>query len=453
MNLEPGKNEGKATPPAKPTVSGALKTIPKRLWRALMHNPFWKLLAVFLAVCLWALLIAQDPTLTRERTFTDVHVSVYGSDTLRRNGLIILSDMNDELLSVRLRADVPQREYNTVSAGNFSPRIDLSRITDTGIQAVRITTTSTTAYGTVLELIPDSIEVLVDEYYTIYRVPVSIERLGQYPKGFYGAMPSLDPSSVTVSGPKSIVIQIARAIVDFTVSRLPAQAGLTRTALPMRFVDVNGDPVESNLIDVTSAGVLLNSVTAEQTLYATKTLPISSLALTSGKPAKGYEIKSVTATPNILVAAGDEIGLAALDSLFLEKAVDVTGKDETFTVEVDIRQPSELVYLSSKSITLTVEIGPVISSRRFDNLKFSFMDKMEKRTIRSDLKTVSVTLTGPTLFLTALRPSALSAYADVTGLAAGEHELPIFLDILDENQQKFTYDITPKLVQFRIEGD
>ena len=143
----------------------ALKGAPQRLWRLIYHNWPWKLLALFLALCLWAGLITQDPTLTRERVFTDVTVSVVGADTLRRNsGLIVLSGLEDENLTARLRVDVPQREYNTVTASNYNPRVDLTRITEAGEQTLRINTTSTSTYGTVRGISPETITVVVDQF-------------------------------------------------------------------------------------------------------------------------------------------------------------------------------------------------------------------------------------------------------------------------------------------------
>ncbi len=449
MNLEPGANERKTA--EKASLQAALKGLPKRLWKMLMHHLPWKLLALFLAVCLWAGLITQDPTLTRERTFADVPVTITGADSLLRNGLIVLNNFAAAPLTVRLSADVPQREYNTVTSSNYNPRIDLSKITQPGTQTLRISTTSTTTYGTVRQLSPDSVEVTVDEYITSYRVPVSAQRKGQFPKGFYGTAPALDPGSVSVSGPKSIVTRIARVMVDLDVSRLPAQVGLIRTALPLRFEDEEGNEIQSDFIDVTNAGVLLRSIVVEQTLYKTKTLPLSSLSLIQGSPAQGYEVKSVSATPNLLVAAGEETGLEALNSLFLEQPVDVTGQSESFSVQMKVRKPAELVYLSTDSINLYVEIAPVINTREFPSVKLSFTDRSNHRSVQCDAKTVSLSLTGPALLLNSLKASAFTAYVDVSDLPSGDYELPILLKISGVDERDFTYAITPKNASFHVE--
>ncbi len=451
MNAEPKMNDKKGPSQEKSPLRDLLKTLPQRLWGMLLHNLPFKLLAVFLAICLWAGLITQDPTLTRERTFSDVPVTITGADALQRNGLVVLTNFQQSPLTIRLQADVPQREYNTVSAAHYNPRLDLSKITETGAQTLRISTSSSTTYGAVTSLSPESVEVMVDEYVPSYRVPVSVERKGQFPKGFYGTSPSLDPPSVSINGPKSIVSRIARVLVDFDVSKLPSQAGLTRTALPMRFTDAEGNEVKSDFIDVTSAGVLLRSIVVEQTLYTAKTLPVSALSLTTGAPAAGYEVKSVSATPNILVAAGDETGLAALDSLFLDQPVDVSGRTESFSVDVRLHKPAELIYLSSDTVKLYVEIAPTISTKDFANVPLSFTDRSNQRSASCKAKSVSLTLTGPSTLLNELKAASLSAYVDISDLADGDHELPILLRINGVDERNFTYSITPKNASLHVD--
>ena len=248
MNAEPKK----AAEQPRPSLRKALKGAPQRLWRLIYLNWPWKLLALFLALCLWAGLITQDPTLTRERVFNDVAISVTGADTLRRNsGLIVLSGLEEDALSVRLHVNVPQREYNSVSASYYNPRVDLTRITGTGEQTLKINTTSTSTYGAVRAVTPETITVVVDEYVTNYRVPVSINQTGEYPEGYYGAAPTANPSVVALSGPKSLVDRITRICVDFDASLLAAKEGKVRTALPMRFLTASGEEVESSLLEET----------------------------------------------------------------------------------------------------------------------------------------------------------------------------------------------------------
>ena len=452
MNAEPERDEHKAAQPDKPVLK-ELQKLPRKFWRMLSHNLMWKLLALVLAICLWAGLITQDPTLTRERVFTDVPVSITSADTLRRNGMIVISDNASAAENVTMRVEVPQREYNTTAVANYNPRIDLSKITETGEQSLKILTSSTTTYGTVTEVVPDSISVTVDKYVTSYRLPVTVRQIGEYPTGFYGTTPTLDPSIVSVSGPESIVSRIARVVVDFDASRLPMQAGLVRTAMMLAYEDENGDALDSSLIEASSAGVLLRSIVVEQQLYATKTLSLNSLALTTGTPATGYEVKSVTPTPNVLIAAGDETALSALDTLFIEHAVEVDGRDASFTAEVKVRKPSELVYLSTDSVMLMIEIGPSLSVKTFDSVPLEISGTDTGLNASSLTKSVTVNVTGPKLKFDTLKASSLKAYVSTAGLTAGTYALPVMLTIRDMDEQSFTYAITPQNVSVTVENE
>lgn len=446
MNAQPEPRDGK---PARP-VASALRQLPTRLWKMLRHNFAWKVLALILALCLWAGLITQDPTLTRERVFTDVPITVTGSDSLRRNGLIVTSGLTDPSALVRLRVEVPQREYNSATSANYNPRIDLSKITGTGEQTVKIAATSTTTYGTVTEIYPDSIPVTVDNYVTSYRLPVTVRQSGDFPSGFYGPAPTLDPSIVSVSGPESVITRIARVVVDIDAARLPAQSGLVRTPLTLRYEDADGNPLDSSLIEASSAGVLLRSIVVEQQLYTTRSLTLNTLALTTGEPAEGYKVKSVTPTPNVLIAAGDETALNALDSLFLDHAVDVTGRSASFTAEVKVRKPSELVYLSADSVMLLVEIGPSLLVKSFEDIPLTLTDTADPLRANSETKVVNVSVTGPKLQFDTLKASALKAYVSCAGLTTGTYALPVQLSIRDADAQTFTYAITPQNVSVTL---
>ena len=106
----------------------------RRIKSILLDNWGTKLLAILIAVALWAGLITQDPTLTREKQFTGVTVNVMGADTMKRNGYIVLEDLDEVLDDVTVRVSVPQGQYTKAAANNYSVRIDLSRITGDGVQ-------------------------------------------------------------------------------------------------------------------------------------------------------------------------------------------------------------------------------------------------------------------------------------------------------------------------------
>jgi len=435
----------------KKAAGAWLRETPGRVFKTIVNNWPWKLLALFLAVCLWAGLITQDPTLTRERVFTDAHLSITGAETLRRNGLIVVSGLEEEHLLARLRVEVPQREYNTVSYTNYNPRLELSRITQAGEQEIKLYATSSTAYGTVEDIYPATLNVVVDEYVTNYRIPVSVNVIGEYPEGFYGGAFTRDPSLVALSGPKTVVDQVARIYVDYDASLLKPEAGEVATALPMRIVDREGNEIVSDLLEITSSGVVLRSIIIEQDLYAVRELPVSELDLISGEPAKGYRVSGVSISPNILRAAASEEVLNDLQTLFVESTVSVEGANETFTTALRVRKPNEVAYLNTTNINVTVTIEPVIVSSSFSSVKLGVRGAASGLRAKADTSSLSVVVTGPQLLVESLRSSKISAYVDASGLEAGEYILPVQFQAEGEDAQALSFEGTPATVVVTIE--
>ena len=420
------------------------------LLRLLRHNLGWKILALFLAVALWVGLITQDPTLTREKTFVDVPVSIVGADTLKRDGKIVVSDLSSIRPTVRLKVDVPQKEYNNVTAGNYNVRVDLSRITKPGVQEVKITASSTSTYGTVVEIVPDTLTVEVEEYVIRYRIPVTPVREGEIPSGFYSKPATLDPPTVAISGPASLVKRVSHAVVTYDQSILPAQEGLVRSAVPFILVDGVREEIKSDLIEVTSESVKLDSVVVEHTLYNTRSIDLSQAALTTGTPRDGYRVKSVTVTPSQIVAAGRSEALAQIDNLFLESPVNIAGATESLSKVINVRQPDGIENLSSTSVTVMVEIEPVSANRSFDNLRITTLGLSDGLSLAMDKLRADVTISGPKLWLDGLKASGITLTADLTGLAEGVHNVPLMCTVANSESVKHDYATDPAIVQVTL---
>lgn len=329
----------------------------KRLWDMTRYRWGVKLLSLVLAIVLWGGLISQDANLTREKVFKDVVVSVINSDSLQRNGLIVTSGLAD-LAHVTMRAEVPQRMYNNVTANNYNLRIDLSRITQAGEQQVPLMYTSTTTYGTVSYLSQTEVTVFVDEYITRRRIPVQINTANAAPAGFYAKAATVDPASVTVSGPKAVVDGIAMVKAQFDLSTLEAAAGVQLRAVPFTLYDRFNQTVSSKYISVTSEGVLLDTLLVEQWLYPVKAININLTAATKGKPAAGFEVSQIIAEPSALEVAATSDVLESLKWLDPVGAIDINGANGTFIRAVKSQTPAEAIYMSEATVYVTVVLKP-----------------------------------------------------------------------------------------------
>ena len=92
----------------KPDIRKYLNATVNGLRHLLLHNGWLKVLAIVISVFLWAGLISQDENITRDKTFQNVAVSVSGTETLKNNGFIVVSDLEVMLNDVSIVAAVPQ---------------------------------------------------------------------------------------------------------------------------------------------------------------------------------------------------------------------------------------------------------------------------------------------------------------------------------------------------------
>lgn len=438
-----------SNPSQTPKTNNRFKELALKALRALAHNAGFKILALLLALLLWAGLITQDPSLTRERTFTGVNVSVTGNETLQRNGFIVTSDLDEVLGGVTLRVAVPQMQYQNAQASSYNTRIDLSRITEAGEQSLRILTVNSTS-GTVLEVTPSEVAITVEEYITRYRIPVRVHATGFAPDGFYAGSPTADPPMIAVSGPRSLVEQIVCAEATIDLGNLPAREGTNRMAVGFSLLDESNQPIESDLLEITSESVLLDSAIIEQQLYSLKAIPLSDTGLIRGTPADGYEIKSVSITPEIITVAGSAEVLAELDALYPEDYLDMSGLTQSINRPLRLRDPGNLAYTSTNTITVAVEIGPVIQSRTFSNLRLEVVNVGENMIASLGTKYAAVTVSGPRLWLDKLRNADVSLYVDVSGLTQGEYHLPLLCTIAGAEEQTYNVEVAPDAIDVMI---
>lgn len=433
-----------------PREDNARATLPRRLLKAIVHNGGFKILSLLLALLLWAGLITQDPSLTRERIFTDVNVSVTG-DMLQRNGLIVTSDLSEVVGKVTLRVAVPQMQYQAVAGANYNPRIDLSRITEPGVQTVRITASSSSTYGTVLEVTPAEVEITVEEYVTVNSIPVNVQTVGNVPEGFWSTSPSASPSQITVSGPKSLVDRIDRAEVTVELDSLPAREGTIRSSVAFRLTDKTGETIESDLLEITtSQSVLLDRVTITQQLYSLKTIALSETGLLRGTPAEGYEVKFVTITPQNITIAGSADMLAELDFLYPDAYVDLNGLTDSVHKQMQLRKPDGQKYMSAENITVAVEIGPVIQDSTFSNLRLSVENVADGLKASLGTKNASVIVSGPQLWIKKLRSGNITLYCDAYGLPVGTYDLPVLCAISGSDSMTYSIDVSPATIEVTI---
>ena len=340
-------------------TSELMNSVVRGLKHVFLHNGWLKAIAVVISIVLWAGLVSQDETLTRDKTFQNVNVSITGADTLRNNGYIVVSDLDEMLNDVSIVAAVPQKQYENADPSAYYVRLDLSKINGTGEQEVRLQSTNSSIYGRVISTNPASINVQVEDYIVRQRIPVSVTVEGNVPDGWYMSTPTVDPTVVAVTGPRSLVQTISRAKAVINTRDIEWTEGTVVLSAAIKLYNRSGDEVESPLLGTTTASLTIDSVLIETTLYPTLSFDTSDLIQVTGNVAKGYEITEVKVSPeSITVAARAEV-LDQLTELPMERTVNVKNLSETTVFQLKVQKPSDDAIISNETVTVTVEIEAV----------------------------------------------------------------------------------------------
>ncbi|MBQ7850123.1 MAG: hypothetical protein IJ343_10405 [Clostridia bacterium] len=421
-----------------------------RLIRLLTKDWGSKLLSVALAVALWAGLITQDPTLTREKTFRDVTVSITGADTLKRNGFVVVGDVEALLDGVTVVADVPQKQYVSAQASNYNVRLDLSRIRQAGEQEVAISATSTATYGTVLRISPARVNVQVEEYVNVGYIPVNAVLVGNTPEGFHVMNVACDPSWLTVSGPRSVVEKVVQAEITLDKSQLPAREGDVRLAAEFRLLDGNGQEISDETLQVTSESVLRTNVNLTATMYTRRDIDLTQTQLYIGSPADGYEVTDVIVSPEVLSIAGERSKVERVRLFDAGSLIRITGAKDNVEDTVVVKEQRDLPWISDQQLDVTVVIQPVLKTRSFQQAPIELTGVPQGMTAVLSQQTARVDVTGAEGWVDGLAEDAVRLRCDVKGLTAGVHETPLQVLVSDSEGQNFTVGVDPMTVNVTI---
>ena len=238
---------------SEPKEPSRIVLLLRALRDSLRHNMGYKILALILAIALWAGLITQDPNLTREKIMPDTAVSINGAATVQNRGLVITGGLENIDL-VTIRAEVPQRQYSAATGTQYRPTVDLSRITETGEQEIPITTSNTSTYGNVISVTPSSVWVTVENSKLNNRVKVEKKIEGSLPEGWILSRSEAEIENVTVAGPESLVNRVDRVYLVLNLADIDVSKPQDAVRCVLRPVDRNGAVVSSDLLVIRYEG-------------------------------------------------------------------------------------------------------------------------------------------------------------------------------------------------------
>ena len=423
-----------------------LREVLRQIWRAIRESATRhvgvKILSIVLAIFLWGYVVSSDTSITRSKVLSGVGVQLTGQTILQRNNLALLTDVTSQLASISVEVEVSQSNYALVSSSNVDVVLDLSNITRAGTQVLSLR--ASTPYGRVTNIWPESVELQVEQLDTRY-VPVNVEFVGDVREDYWYNAASVNPSSITVSGPASVVQQVSEAVaqVDVTDRTEPFNRSWT-----LNLMDGDGNILPTNVLTRTST-----SSTVRTEVYPTKTIPISTEIsdVFKGTVAEGFEITGVSISPESATVAADAELLESLDVLRITP-ISISNMRNSYSARASISELSGFENISPEQVYVTIEVAEQIASQVVDNVVVRYVNvSADFRVSMDDTQSqITVIATGPRSAVSELTADDLIAVVDLANYGPGEHEVPISIQ-LSSDEPEVTFNLTPSTVRVRIE--
>ncbi len=317
----------------------------KKLAGLFTNNFGLKILAIVFAVVLWMVIVnVEDPD---KAVSFSVEVEVVNADYLTQMGKTF--EILDGTDTISFTVTGKRSIVETLDVSDFKAVANMENIDDS-MSMVPIIITAT-SYSSQLEYTKRNSYLLV-KVENLITAEYESEVVAEYDrltKGCYVASPSVEPATVTVSGPKSVMEQIATAQVTLDVDGASEDVAAT---VEVMLLDEGGQEISQDLLQLSDTKVV---ATAEILMEKTVTLSFS----VTGEPAAGYAYTGLECTRESITLIGVWDLLNAMDEWNISaESLSIDGAKETVTVEIALADvlPEGLALAEEDTETLTVSL-------------------------------------------------------------------------------------------------
>ena len=375
------------------------------------HKILSFLLALIVSIGLWvyAVTVVNPDGTTR---ISDVRVRIVGTTDLTNNGLM-LTGGEDQTVSVEIagrRSDLKELNSSTLEA-----TASVSNIDRAGTYQVswELGFPPTVASGDIRVVSTSSnrIKVTVSEYKVRTSIPIEVEYKGKlsdsYIRDPISNPVTLNPETITVSGPAEEVNKIAKAIV--TVDQDGATSSIIED-MEYRLVDENGEEVElSDYVQINDPTVHVN---VPILCYKQIDLKVD-LIPGGGATEDNVDLKiepaaiGVTSTSASLLKDLDEYVIREID------LAEVTDNSQTWTFRIELPDGVK-IHGSDDTAKVTVTFRGLITETflipKEDIERIDADNDKENLSFKDD---VEITVRGTREAISAIRAEDIKVYADM----------------------------------------
>jgi len=379
-------------------------------FRGVIANITTFVLAAVLALVIWAAAVrASDPVATRILEIAVETVGMPPQATL----------ISNPPQTIFITIEGPESSLENTPTTDFEAIIDLSEIPYAEVEVpIEVVYLGEDSQLSIISQSPETTVIRMEQIIT-RDIPISVQVRGDVARGHRQGDTRVEPEMVQITGPSPRVSELAEGRVTIFVDN--AREDVTEER-PPTFYDNDGNVATVVGLTVSPAEVVVIIPVIELAGFAEKPITVNWV----GEPAPGYRLLDVKVEPTSVQVTGAP---ADLEGLRIQtEPVDISGLDESETIQVSLDLPEGIGLVEVQSIIVTVEIEPILTSdvvRR----------PVEIRALGEGLEAVvepeqvRVFLFGPLPVLDSLAEDDIRVTVDLLNYVTGTHVVEPFVTV------------------------
>lgn len=400
--------------------------------KKLGNNLGLKILSFVIAILVWLLVVnINNPIGTKSFVISDVQL--LNEAYIDADGKMCMQD--EEQVPIRVTIKAQRKILDKISVNNIRAVADLQ-------QAVSLNTDPVMVPITVLcdHIMQDNIEVspqnlslhLEDKDTQEFVVNVTTDNT-KPDRGYEIGTLTSNPEKIKITGPTSLINKIDKVNASIDVDG--ATEDIT-TEKDVKIIDKNGEEFTDS--DMGYLNVSRVYVTAK--LWKVQA-NVKIKAGYSGSPKSGYQVESVSTTPNVISVAGSEEALATLKDqnntiTIPDYVADISDRDSDLEEKINISDylPDDLKLTSdsSEDVFVRVNVLPMGSSVCEVPTKNIVVNHApDGMQVSFDTANIEVRVQKTDSSLDDLTEDQIKASIDLSDVGEGSHEVPVSIEIPD----------------------
>ena len=394
------------------------------------NNISLKILSLIIAVVVWLLVVNIDnPIGTKSFVVSDVQL--LNEAYIDADGKMCIQDSEQTPIRVTIKAQRKILDKLTVADLRATADLQQAVSLDTDPVMVPITVSCEKVSPNNIEVTPNNLSLHLEDKDTQEFV-VNVTTNNTKPDKRYevGSLTS-NPEKIKITGPKSLINKIDK--VNASVDVDGASEDVTEET-DVKIIDKNGE----EFTDTDMAYLNISKVSVTARLWKVRP-EVRIKAEYEGTPADGYEVESISTTPNVISVAGSDEALSALEEqnntiTIPSSATDVSGKDSDYEVKINISdylsQGLKLTSDSSEDVFVRVNILPQGSSVcEVPTKNIKVENAPESMQVAFDTAKIEIRIKKTEEDLSDLKESDIKASIDLKDKTEGSFEVPVKIEI------------------------